>query len=250
MHKKRITYIFLLIGLLGIFGTVWGTQNTLNSQPTQQPFTVPVTAALDNSTITYTKEVERVTQEFRVTVDLTGTVYKTITTVVNITFSYSNATQISYDLTEGASDVWSFSKYFGYQAPLGSQSFQVFVGNTTQEFDNSDDMDFEIINSPPRIRFDLSDTTITRNNTLFFNVTPTDAETPYTDLAWSWEILFGIATIVPSTSGPEITNLSHFFPANTSDNRLGEYVIKGVISDDDEGAQPLIPPLRWKTMCQ
>jgi hypothetical protein len=230
MHKKRITYIFLLIGLMGIFGALWGTQQIYQSQSVKQPFTFPITAELSNSTITYTEEVERVTQAFRVNVDLRGTAF-TSATKVNMTISYSNATQITYNLVESSTDIWTFSKYFRYTAPLGTQYFHIYIYNNEVLLEDSYDQDFEIINSPPRMGFELSQATIMRNNTLFFNITPTDAETPYYDLTWSWKLLFGIVEMNASGSLKEITNLSHYFPANTTNSRLGIYTLKGTVTD-------------------
>lgn len=232
MHKKRITYIFLLIGLLSIFGTLMGAQRNFNTQSSQQPLRVPSPAELSNSTITYTKEVERVTQIFRVKVNLTGTAF-TIATKVNMTISYSNATQITYDLTETETDVWSFSKSFSYQAPLGTQRFHLYIWNVSTLLEDSDDQDFKIKNSPPRMGFNLSNTSITRNNTIFFNITPTDAETPFYNLIWSWQLLFGAVLMNSSGGLKEITNLSHHFPTTTTNSRLGIYTLKGTVTDLD-----------------
>ncbi|MHA1110500.1 MAG: hypothetical protein ACTSRE_05320 [Promethearchaeota archaeon] len=231
MHKKRITYIFLLVGLLGILNTIWAADLKTNSQ--SPILNVPYSAELSNSTITYSEEVQRVVESFDVKLNLTSTF--TAATEVNITITYSNATVETYTLSEDVTDVWYFSTYFAYNAPLGTSNFQLFVYEGALLLDDSYIQPFDIINNAPQIAINILDTTVYRNNSVFFNITPTDAETPYYDLTWSWEILFGIVSMNSST-GPEITALSHFFPTSTTNSRLGEYIIKGVISDDDGGS--------------
>jgi hypothetical protein len=108
MHKKRITYIFLLIGLLGILNTIWVVDFNTNSP--SPDLGVPYSAPLDNSTITYTAEVHRVVEPFDIELDLTND-FPTATKV-NMTLTYSNTTVETYDLSEDATDVWYFSKYF------------------------------------------------------------------------------------------------------------------------------------------
>ncbi|TFG21197.1 MAG: hypothetical protein EU530_01005 [Promethearchaeota archaeon] len=231
MQKKRITYIFLLVGLLGILNTIWAVDFKNNSQ--SPILNVPYSAELSNSTITYTDEVQRVVESFDVKLNLTTTF--TQATEVNITITYINATVETYTLSEDITDVWYFSTYFAHNAPLGTSTFQLFVYNGLLLLDDSYVQPFEIINSAPQIAINILNNTVYRNGFVFFNVTPSDAETPFYDLTWSWEINFGIVTINSSTS-PKLTNLSHFFPISTLNTRLGQYVIKCIVSDDDGGS--------------
>ena len=233
MTKKRITYIFLLVGLLGILSSsIWVLDPTTQSQSPIQG--IPFSAELNNATISYTEEVERVVDLFEVTLNLTGTPF-TDATKVNMTITYSNATVETYDLIE-SSNVWSFSTYFDYQAPIGSNSFKLFVWDGILLYDDTYDQPFEILNCPPKMAINIVNSTVYRNGTVFFDITPTDVETPYYDLGWSWQILFGIVEMNSSSGNPQLTNLSHYFPASTTNSRLGEYTIKGVINDDDGGS--------------
>jgi hypothetical protein len=77
----------------------------------------------------------------------------------------------------------------------------------------------------------LSDTKILRNQSVFFNITPTDPENPLHEITWSWQILFGAVEIKSSAGSRQITNLTHFFPTSTTNSRLGQYTIKGLITD-------------------
>ncbi|MBN2155672.1 MAG: hypothetical protein JW776_06495 [Candidatus Lokiarchaeota archaeon] len=228
MNKKRIAYIFLLVGLLGLIGSVWGIPCI--NQISGSNINNPSYAELSNSTIIYTHEVDRVIEPFEVSVNLSSTYPDA--TKVEMTIYYSNATDINYTLTE-VSNIWSYSLYFEPNAPLGQQSFQLFVYEGVILSDQSYIQFFEIKNSAPKIGISLSHSEIYRNETLFFNVTPMDAEDSFSTLTWSWQILYQSLVINSSAGNKQISDLSHFFPSTLANNRLGEYSLKGTISDSD-----------------
>ncbi|MHA1727462.1 MAG: hypothetical protein ACTSWY_01865 [Promethearchaeota archaeon] len=89
-------------------------------------------------------------------------------------------------------------------------------------------------NSPPRIGIMLSETEIYRNNTLYFNITPYDAEDILTDLTWNSTIIkVGNPDTPLSNSISDEINRSHTFSTGLQDEFLGEYYIEANISDND-----------------
>lgn len=214
------------MGLLIVLGSIWEMNN---SSQIQIPISiVPFSADIKNSTITYSSQVQRVVDPFTVRVDLSS--YNPDANVVDLTIFYSNATVTNYTMAE-TSDIWSRTIYFDYQAPLGDQNFQLSAYNGGLLLNQSVLQPFKILNAVPRMGFDLSNTVIQRNQSIFFNITPTDPENPLHEITWSWQILFGVVEIKSSAGSKQITNLSHFFPASTTNSRLGQYTIKGLISD-------------------
>ncbi len=226
MHRKRITYIILGIGLLGIIGGIFGTNFLIQSDYSTNS-ELPYAAEISNSTIAYPQDVERMVDSFDVSVNLSSSYPDA--DFVEMTISLNNGTDTNYTLSE-VSDVWSHSMYFDALAPLGEHSFRIFIYDGGSLEDTSSVRPFEIKNSPPRIGIDISNTIIHRDETLFFNLTPTDPEDAFGDLVWSWEILNQVQSLNSSSGLQKITNLSHYFSTNSD---LGEYSLKGVILDQD-----------------
>ncbi|MHA1338500.1 MAG: hypothetical protein ACTSRZ_01275 [Promethearchaeota archaeon] len=225
-----ITLFILLTGLLFI------SYSNL-TKDTNQYFSfnaMPDSSLIQDSQISYNAQVERVLGDLDVYVDLSSSSADphTDATQVNLTISFSNGTVQNITQTSHSNYVWNIKYSPDANAPLGLHSFNITVFNGTNYY-YSNNFNFTILDSYPKIAITLSNTTIYRNNTLYFNITPSDAEDSLEDLTWSSGIYKASNDqLLGGTLNSELER-SYTFLDTFANSELGSYYIQATVTDKE-----------------
>lgn len=191
-------------------------------------------SAIQTSQIDYSTDVDRVLESLDVTVDLSAASAEPHTDAieVNMTISLSNGTVFNITQNSDSSDIWSLKYTPDKDAPIGQHQFNISA-YTGSAYHYSSDYTFNIKNSAPRISLSLSETEIYRNTTLYFNVTPSDAENSLAQLTWSSAIIRVSNGDELSGTNDSVLEKSYEFPETYSDGNLGPYYVQASVEDKD-----------------
>jgi len=205
--------------------------NNDNSNNTQQDLSN--SALIDNSLVTYNSIAERVVGSLNVQVDLR--VYGKTATTVNMTITFSNTTVQNITLSESPTDVWKGMYVPNPTAPLGAQSFIVTSYDGTH-FNISNSRTFYIYSCAPKVGITLSTTQLYRNNSLQYNITPSDGEDPVSKLSWTINVKTNAGTILSTNSSVSSgRKLIYWYRAESTylDANLGSCYVQVTVTDSD-----------------
>jgi hypothetical protein len=190
---------------------------------------------IDNSLITYNPIAERVVGALNVQVDLR--VFGTTATKVNMTITFSNTTVQNFTLTESPTDIWKYKYIPNPTAPLNTQTFIIAVFDGTK-YNVSNVRSFKIYSCAPKVGITLSTTQLYRNNTLQYNITPSDGEDPVSKLTWNIIVKTNLepgTTFVTNSSSSSGRSLQYWFRADSTliDGSLGLCYVQVSVTDSD-----------------
>lgn len=196
-------------------------------------YTAPESSQILGENITgFQDTIERVLGVMEIKVDLTGSTIPT--KEVNLTIGYSNGASLNYTMTNNTSpDLWEYDFTPLANASLGASMLNVTFHDGSV-FQHSSNEVFQIENSVPSIGIMISDAEVYRNNSIYFNITPSDAEDSISELTWNSTIIRASTdlALLGTTTNSELER-EHLFSSSFDDSFLGMYYIEAVVKDSD-----------------
>lgn len=233
-NRKQKVILFSLLFVVSLIAAS-PTMNTMiqssNDSNNQAQLSQPSASAIFDNNITYNSPVVRVLGTMNVQVDLTS--YNLNENNVNLTIFLNNGTSLVYSMTHPypTSHIWSKGYTPSPTAPLGEQNFTINVNSSTGPI-ISNNQTFTIKDSLPQINIQLSNSVIYRNNSISFNVTPSDAENNLAQLTWSSQIVnvSNNNAILATFPKPYAYNMTYPFSIYS---QLGTYEVIANVTDLD-----------------
>ena len=234
--KHKIQIKFIAISLIILFAVtvtpkLLEIEGKNNTSKEVNNIATPEFSAIEESNITGFKDsIERVLGVMEIKVNLTGSFPPSYE--VNLTIGYSDGTTSNYTMTNDTSDLWEFDFTPLANASLGTSTLNITLYDGLSYQHSSNEV-FQIENSVPSIGIMISDTEVYRNNSIYFNITPSDAEDSISELTWNSTIIRASTDIpLTGTINSELER-EHLFLSSFDDNFLGMYYIEANILDSD-----------------
>jgi len=200
----------------------------------EDPIKLKLEPAINNDQITFNEIVERVYGDLNVYVDLSSSSSEPHLDAVqvNLTITFSNGSIQNITQNSHQNYIWNLKYTPDSSAPIGTHHFNITVFDNTY-YHYSNNFNFKIINNSPKITISLSNKTIYRNNTLYFNLTVSDVEDPSYMLSY-WSAIYKTSNnqMISGTNDTKLER-SYFFSDSFPNSELGSYYIKGVVTDKD-----------------
>ncbi|MCP4762655.1 MAG: hypothetical protein GY870_12820 [archaeon] len=234
--NKIILSTSIIISLLLLFPSIDHTENIQDVKYNTKNIDVfrLCSSAIENENISGISDVSRVEDVMHLSINLTGSSELPFDNNINVTIGYTNGTAINYTISNTTWYIWELDFTPEANAPLGNTSLNITF-NDGSDFQYSENKYFRILNSLPSIGVELSEKSIYRNNTLYFNVTPSDAEDSYADLSWEIE-LWDSGGIIDDTNflARQLENYNYTF--NTTSYNLGDCYVWANVTDKENNS--------------
>ena len=195
-------------------------------------YTAPESSSIGESNITGFKEsIERVLGVMEIKVDLTGSTIPT--NEVNLTIGYSTGASLNYTMTNTTSEeLWEFNFTALANAPLGASTLNVTFHDGSV-YQHSSSRVFQIENSIPSVGIMISNSEVYRNNSIFFNITPSDAEDPISELTWNSTLYRDSDDYLLLENTNSELESNFFFLSSLANSVLGLHYIEAHVLDSD-----------------